>query len=491
MKSTYIQHISIIVIIFTTIFMSTGCVHFNAYEDFYTSYIPNKDSSYKKWIEKNKPVFLKENEAPEIISTDNLEQSLREYESDHYIILGESSFRGGLQSLYDLEEFAISLGATVVLKQKSKYMHSSTSGGGSYINFSKGVVSRAPIRTSHTYSQGAYFLVRTKTHVNGIGFNFNDLTEMERTAYKLNKGVKVRLVIKGTPAFQGNLFRDDIITHYGNYKINNTGQLKLITKEHLKNGGKNVVRVIRDGVPKNLHIEVTLPTKEEKEFLKAQKSDKEFESNEQLIGHVLKSNKTKFLAQLKNAASLKKGDELALVNKKGSIRGKAEILKINKKSKKAILKFNKKVKKGTKLALLDDSFISRNIASVQSISKGRYYSSVVVGGVVGFGTGHWIQGRYLERGWIFTLAPIVAVALGYATSLINDEIIHNTGYGTTEANISEAMVLGILGIKIWETYDLWKLPSYYSLASNNSKLKPEFYSYNQNSHSLLSLKWKW
>ena len=104
-------------------FILVGCVHTSPYEDFYESYIPNPEDkiSYDHWVEENKPLFLKEGELPKITSVQDIDQSLREYQSDHFIVMGVSNFSGQLQWDDDLEYLAMDLGATVVLKKSKLY----------------------------------------------------------------------------------------------------------------------------------------------------------------------------------------------------------------------------------------------------------------------------------------------------------------------------------------------------------------------------------
>ena len=67
----------------------------------------------------------------------------------------------------------------------------------------------------------------------------------------------------------------------------------------------------------------------------------------------------------------------------------------------------------------------------------------------GFGLGHVVEGRWHEKGWIFTLGESVALAaIVYASA--NIECTSHCEM------VGPAMVTGMLGIgglRIWETYD--------------------------------------
>ncbi len=63
--------------------------------------------------------------------------------------------------------------------------------------------------TVNRSSYGAIFFVKTKSH---LGLVVRDLDDSERRALQTNKGVVVRVVVDGTPAFDADLLVGDIIT---------------------------------------------------------------------------------------------------------------------------------------------------------------------------------------------------------------------------------------------------------------------------------------
>lgn len=72
-----------------------------------------------------------------------------------------------------------------------------------------------------------------------------------------------------------------------------------------------------------------------------------------------------------------------------------------------------------------------------------------VGALIGFGTGHAVQDRYLRAGWIFTLSEIGAVAAMIALPM-----------ACSDANCRDYTIgvpfLALLGLKAWETADVFR-----------------------------------
>ena len=468
------------------LFTLFGCVHTNSYADFYTSYVPKDEIHYKEWVVKNKPIFLKENERTHIQTVSDIKQSLREYRSNNYIILGASSFSGQLESYYELLEFAEDLGATVALKQDPKYMHSTTSGGGVFTNPITGAISGGAVHTYHRYRQGAYFLVKSKKFIKGIGFEYSNLSEEQRNRYKNNTGVIVDLVFKDTPAFYSNLIRNDIILKYNSIKTNNAEQLFTAVNKHYKTAGIAEVMILRDGVKQKIYVNLSKDMKtaidESKRAVVKNRqlaSISRIEDKFNVIGEgkVKKVKNGKILLSFNQPAKqMSKGDKVFLINGSEEFIGRAEFSKFSRKRNKAVLKFNGKIQKNTKVYL----------SSKRRLSTSHYVTSGLIGSIVGFGTGHLIQGRYWDKGWIFTLASTSIIGSGALLAITGHNLIPQA------ANIIAISILATAtGVKLWEAFDIWKLPSSYEVASKNLELSPLFFAHNDTSYIGLSLNWKW
>jgi hypothetical protein len=101
------------------------------------------------------------------------------------------------------------------------------------------------------------------------------------------------------------------------------------------------------------------------------------------------------------------------------------------------------------------------------LARGEITSTpYVIGGLLGiwpgFGIGHAVQGRYSEKGWIFTvgeLGAITIIAIGIGQSATSC----STYYGTcsTSNNGASAILVGVVGyvgLRIWEIVDVWATP---------------------------------
>jgi len=108
--------------------------------------------------------------------------------------------------------------------------------------------------------------------------------------------------------------------------------------------------------------------------------------------------------------------------------------------------------------------------SSNKIGTGRYVTGGVLSIYPGFGIGHAVQGRYAEKGWIFTageaaFATIAIIGLGECgmTSAISSQ---NDCKGNDKILVGLA---GFTGFKIWEMVDAWYGPHREKLLSDKSK----------------------
>lgn len=92
------------------------------------------------------------------------------------------------------------------------------------------------------------------------------------------------------------------------------------------------------------------------------------------------------------------------------------------------------------------------------VSKGRYITGGILGSTFGFGIGHGIQGRYAEKGWIFTAGEVAGLAIltPAATQCAQDNQ-NNSNKDCTPAqkSIITGGYLILLGFHIWEIVDVW------------------------------------
>lgn len=102
--------------------------------------------------------------------------------------------------------------------------------------------------------------------------------------------------------------------------------------------------------------------------------------------------------------------------------------------------------------LTDDE---RELLEKGYISPGRYVTGGVLATGLGWGVGHAIQGRWGERGWIFTVGEaasfatlVYAMAEGFSCNSNCDR------YGTWML----VGALGLVGFRTWEILDAWIAP---------------------------------
>ena len=95
------------------------------------------------------------------------------------------------------------------------------------------------------------------------------------------------------------------------------------------------------------------------------------------------------------------------------------------------------------------------------VSTGRYITGGILGSTLGFGIGHGVQGRYAEKGWIFTAGEVAGAALWLPAAAQcgkdNKDKTNNDDKKCTSSQnnlIVAGLVVG-LGFRIWEIVDVW------------------------------------
>ena len=143
-----------------------------------------------------------------------------------------------------------------------------------------------------------------------------------------------------------------------------------------------------------------------------------------------------------------------------------------------------------------------------SLKHQRYVGGAIISTLSGFGIGHAIQGRYWERGWIFTLGGTLAwggfVYFAYSffdefflkdtiTSALNkEEVSWFNDDAKTMAGWALACLVAYVGVRVWETVDAWTFPSHYRVSERSPVELSPLYAMNKRGpdHFGLSLKYK-
>ena len=124
-----------------------------------------------------------------------------------------------------------------------------------------------------------------------------------------------------------------------------------------------------------------------------------------------------------------------------------------------------------------------------SMTQGQYIAGGILGALPGLGIGHVIQGRWFEKGWIFTgtqlgLYYLTLISFAYANT--------TTGYIDSFLIFVPFYLFAALGLKVWEAVDVWSLPSHYKIVQEPKLSISPLYSHNSQSSSYgLSLSYKW
>ncbi len=84
------------------------------------------------------------------------------------------------------------------------------------------------------------------------------------------------------------------------------------------------------------------------------------------------------------------------------------------------------------------------------ITKGQYIGGGVLGTIIGFGTGHIVQNRWEEIGWVFTAAELAGFSLMVTSWAI--------GPGSARDALGITGYLIWSGFKVWEIVDIWGEP---------------------------------
>lgn len=183
---------------------------------------------------------------------------------------------------------------------------------------------------------------------------------------------------------------------------------------------------------------------------------------------VIKVTGSEALINLQGQQNWNKGDTVHFLTQSLAVAGEGKVIKVSNGETKALVKINAgKVTVGMTLerkksetrsesvtyASLTDR--EREILRRGEISQTQYVLGGIFGTYPGFGIGHAIQGRYTEKGWIFTageLGSVVALAAGIA------DCWNGHGYYSCNGGLAFAGLAGYIGFRIWEIVDVWTTP---------------------------------
>jgi membrane-associated protease RseP (regulator of RpoE activity) len=234
-------------------------------------------------IEKNNTAikFLSEGEKPKLMQSKNLLGDADDLMSEHYVVIGESSFNAESQDDDDLMGLAEQVGATIVLynwqysntKQETIYIPQVQTtnvnvnsfgfpGSGFSNNF--GTTSTYGTITTTTNQPISYSVDRYNYHAiffapfdkkMKFGVQYQSLSSQMRQAAGRNTGAYARIVYKRTPAYQANIVNGDVIVKFDGKDVVDSDSLDKII-DSTPSGKKVKVSIVRNNEEKA--VDVTL-----------------------------------------------------------------------------------------------------------------------------------------------------------------------------------------------------------------------------------------
>jgi hypothetical protein len=111
------------------------------------------------------------------------------------------------------------------------------------------------------------------------------------------------------------------------------------------------------------------------------------------------------------------------------------------------------------------------------ISAGQHAGGVLAAAYLGFGIGHMIEGRWRERGWIFTVGEPLAIAMlidGLTSSMTgvcveDPDHLHGCSHGAYSRNAKWEIAGGLVALMALRTWEI--VDSYTGPVEHNRKVR--------------------
>lgn len=113
----------------------------------------------------------------------------------------------------------------------------------------------------------------------------------------------------------------------------------------------------------------------------------------------------------------------------------------------------------------------KEILEIGEISTGSY----IVGGILGtyplgFGLGHAVQGRWSQKGWIFTAGELGSLTMVVAGLLgCVDKTFSSDDCSDVENVLISTGLISFVGLRLWEIVDVWAAPPSHNRKYNELK----------------------
>lgn len=267
----------------------SGCMTVNSFKATYQPLVIQSSLEHA--------AFLREGQQPVIEVTTNIKNDVYNKVSNGFVLLGHSSFNAPLESISNVVEQAVSLGATHVLTQsdytnteisthlkkvsdkvtliKSEQLNSKFHVDDSYgplennspcnrcgaheveqlTSSATAYVTRTVpyMVTKRRYDQKAYYFVKS-LQKNRFGFKVTDLPLDAAIELERNTGALVSLIYKRSPAFFAGIIPSDIIVRVNQTNIADSQHLLDILSNYPANSKQCVITILRN----NREIEISL-----------------------------------------------------------------------------------------------------------------------------------------------------------------------------------------------------------------------------------------
>jgi len=156
------------------------------------------------------PNVVLSKEEPKLVRGTNQEEDALNMREAGYLVVGYSSFNAGNVDIQDAIDQAKDVHASVVIVY-SEYTHTQSR-----------VISMRSGSVPYHVRRGDYvatYWIKLKKSAIIFGINLQDLTTELRQELGSNKGVLIRAVLKGSPAFQADVLRGDVLRRIGDIEI--------------------------------------------------------------------------------------------------------------------------------------------------------------------------------------------------------------------------------------------------------------------------------
>lgn len=218
----------------------SACANKNLYQRFYTAHdLSQLEAKYK-------PVIRSSDDPannPRLILVGNIKEQVEIARSEGYEAIGHSSFYGpSIDDSYAIS-FGKTIGAELILLNKTDKdriqeevptlvpIVSTTNTKYGSVNSTTLVGSSSKVGVDRINYDTGYFWKIKRQPV--FGAALRDFTPDERKVFGSNKGMKVSVVIKGSPAYKADVLKDDVILRVGDATVDSQADYEAALKQYM------------------------------------------------------------------------------------------------------------------------------------------------------------------------------------------------------------------------------------------------------------------